>query len=143
MFYNKKLFEQAGLSGPPQTLDDSWPMRRRSAPSREVRLLPARQQGRIQRLVHVHGHHERQGRLVQQGRHQHLNEPGAVKGFQFLVDLYQKGYAPKDAVNWGFNEIVAGFYSGTCAMLDQDPDALIAIAEKMEQERFSPWRPCP
>src|SRR5262245_66552024 len=22
MFYNKKLFEQAGLSGPPQTLDD-------------------------------------------------------------------------------------------------------------------------
>ena len=47
-------------------------------------------------------------------------------GIQFLLDIYQKGYAPKDSVNWGFNEIVAGFYSGTCAMLDQDPDALIA-----------------
>ena len=57
-----------------------------------------------------------------------FNQPGAIKGVQFLVDLYKNGYAPKDAVNWGFNEIVAGFYSGSCAMLDQDPDALIAIA---------------
>src|SRR4029450_12762011 len=65
-----------------------------------------------------------------------FNEPGAVKGFQFLVDLYQKGYAPKDSVNWGFNEIVSGFYSGTCAMLDQDPDALIAIAERMNQDDY-------
>jgi multiple sugar transport system substrate-binding protein len=40
-------------------------------------------------------------------------------------------------VNWGFNEIVAGFYSGTCAMLDQDPDALIAIAEKMDKSDFA------
>ncbi len=55
---------------------------------------------------------------------------------QFLVDLYKNGYAPKDSVNWGFNEIVAGFYSGTCAMLDQDPDALIAIAERMKPEDY-------
>ena len=53
-----------------------------------------------------------------------------------LVDLYKNGYAPKDSVNWGFNEIVAGFYSGTCALLDQDPDALIAIAERMKPEDF-------
>ncbi len=31
---------------------------------------------------------------------------------------------------------MAGFYSGTCAMLDQDPDALIAIAERMKPEEF-------
>ena len=43
----------------------------------------------------------------------------------------------RDSVNWGFNEIVAGFYSGTCAMLDQDPDALIAIAERMPAEDFA------
>jgi multiple sugar transport system substrate-binding protein len=66
-----------------------------------------------------------------------FNEPGAEKGMQFLVDLYQKGYAPKDSVNWGFNEIVAGFYSGTCAMLDQDPDALIAVAERMDRNDFA------
>jgi multiple sugar transport system substrate-binding protein len=42
------------------------------------------------------------------------------------------GLAPKDSVNWGFNEVVAGFYSGVCAMLDKDPDALIAIASAHE-----------
>ena len=63
-------------------------------------------------------------------------DEGWVKGLTFLVDLYKNGYAPKDSVNWGFNEIVAGFYSGTCAMLDQDPDALIAIAEKMKPEDY-------
>jgi multiple sugar transport system substrate-binding protein len=31
---------------------------------------------------------------------------------------------------------VAGFYSGTCAMLDQDPDALIAIDERMSEEDY-------
>ena len=66
-----------------------------------------------------------------------INEPGSIAGLQFLMDIYQKGYAPKDSVNWGFNEIVAGFYSGTCAFLDQDPDALIAIAERMAPEDFA------
>ena len=66
-----------------------------------------------------------------------LDSPEAVAGLQFMVDMYQKGYVPKDSVNWGFNEIVAGFYSGTCAMLDQDPDALIAIKERMPEEDFA------
>jgi multiple sugar transport system substrate-binding protein len=65
-----------------------------------------------------------------------MNSPGWKKGIAWIVDLYKKGQAPKDSVNWGFNEIVAGFYSGTCAMLDQDPDALIAIAERMKPEEF-------
>jgi multiple sugar transport system substrate-binding protein len=66
-----------------------------------------------------------------------LTQPGAIKGAQFLVDMYQKGYAPKDSVNWGFNEIVSSFYSGKCAMLDQDPDALIAIKNSMNPDDFS------
>ena len=66
-----------------------------------------------------------------------FDEPGSIKGLEMLVELYQKGWAPKDSVNWGFNEIVAGFYSGTCAMLDQDPDALIGIAENMKPEDFA------
>jgi multiple sugar transport system substrate-binding protein len=66
-----------------------------------------------------------------------INSPEAIAGLQFLVDMYQNGYVPRDSVNWGFNEIVAGFYSGTCSMLDQDPDALIAIAERMDAEDFA------
>jgi multiple sugar transport system substrate-binding protein len=66
-----------------------------------------------------------------------FTDPGWTGGIKFLVDLYQDGLAPKDSVNWGFNEIVAGFYSSTCAMLDQDPDALIAIAERMSADDFA------
>jgi multiple sugar transport system substrate-binding protein len=51
--------------------------------------------------------------------------------------MYKNGSAPPDSVNWGFNEIVAGFDSGTCAMLDQDPDALIGIAGKMDPNAFA------
>jgi multiple sugar transport system substrate-binding protein len=64
------------------------------------------------------------------------NSEGWKKGTEWFVNLYKDGLAPKDSVNWGFNEIVAGFYSGTCAFLDQDPDALIAIAERMEPEQY-------
>ena len=54
-----------------------------------------------------------------------------------LADMYKDGLAPKDAVSWGFNETVTGFYTGTCAMLNQDPDALIGIAEKMSADDFA------
>ena len=65
-----------------------------------------------------------------------LNSEGWVKGLDLARRPLQERLAPKDSVNWGFNEIVAGFYSGTCAMLDQDPDALIAIAERMKPEDY-------
>ena len=58
------------------------------------------------------------------------------KGMQMVVDFYQKGYAPKESISWGYNEIVTGFYGGTCAMLQQDADALIGIAEKMNAKDF-------
>ena len=99
----------------------------------KYRLLPARRHraatnGYIMMMANMMGHDN----YFDEDGNSTLNSPDAIKGLQFLVDLYQNGYAPKDSVNWGFNEIVAGFYSGTCAMLDQDPDALIAIAERMD-----------
>jgi multiple sugar transport system substrate-binding protein len=62
--------------------------------------------------------------------------PGWIKGTAWMVALYKEGLAPRDSVNWGFNEIVAGFYSGTCAMVDQDSDALIAIAQRMQPDQY-------
>src|SRR6185437_14663486 len=50
---------------------------------------------------------------------------------------YKDKLAPADSVSWGFNEVVAGFYSGTCAMLDQDPDALIGIRDRMDAADFA------
>lgn len=138
MFYNKKLLAEAGVAEPPKTMDEFM------AASEAVSKLegkygyclrggPGGTNGWIMMAAVMNGSNEF---FTEDGKSR-INEPGSVAGLQFLMDLYQKGYAPKDSVNWGFNEIVAGFYSGTCAFLDQDPDALIAIAERMPAEDFA------
>ncbi|NIA69807.1 sugar ABC transporter substrate-binding protein [Pelagibius litoralis] len=138
MFYNKKLFAEAGVSAPPKTMDEFMEV------SRKVSALdgkygyclrggPGGLNGWIMMAAAMNGTNQF---FTEDGKSR-INEPGSVAGIQFLLDIYQKGYAPKDSVNWGFNEIVAGFYSGTCAMLDQDPDALIAIAERMDAADFA------
>ena len=138
MFYNKKLLAEAGVAEPPKTMDEFM------AASEAVSKLdgkygyclrggPGGTNGWIMMVAVMNGSNEF---FTADGKSR-INEPGSVAGLQFLMDLYQKGYAPKDSVNWGFNEIVAGFYSGTCAFLDQDPDALIAIAERMPAEDFA------
>jgi multiple sugar transport system substrate-binding protein len=138
MFYNKKLLAEAGVAAPPKTMDEFM------AASEAVSKLegkygyclrggPGGANGWVMMAAVMNGSNEF---FTAEGKSR-INEPGSVAGIQFLMDIYQKGYAPKDAVNWGFNEIVAGFYSGTCAFLDQDPDALIAIAERMPAEDFA------
>jgi multiple sugar transport system substrate-binding protein len=138
MFYNKKLLAEAGVENPPSTMAEFMEA------SKMVSALPGKSgyclrggpggtNGWIMMAAVMNGTNE----FFTEDGQSRLNEPGSVEGIQFLLDMYQNGYAPKDSVNWGFNEIVAGFYSGTCAFLDQDPDALIAIAERMPAEDFA------
>ena len=138
MFWNKKLFAEAGLDSPPRTMDDFM------AASEAISALdgktgyclrggPGGANGYVMMMANMMGHDD----YFDEEGNSSINSPEAIQGLQFLVDMYQKGYVPKDSVNWGFNEIVAGFYSGTCAMLDQDPDALIAIAERMDADDFA------
>jgi len=46
-----------------------------------------------------------------------LDTPEAVKALQLWRDLIDKGYAPKDTVNFGFPEIYQLFSSGKAAMM--------------------------
>ncbi|WP_420414089.1 ABC transporter substrate-binding protein [Roseibium sp.] len=138
MFYNKKLLAEAGIDTPPATMADF--MTASEAVSKLdgkfgycLRGGPGGTNGWIMMAAAMNGTNEF---FTKEGVSR-INEPGSVEGIQFLIDLYQKGYAPKDSVSWGFNEIVAGFYSGTCAFLDQDPDALIAVAERMDAADFA------
>ncbi|MEP3276992.1 MAG: sugar ABC transporter substrate-binding protein [Stappiaceae bacterium] len=138
MFYNKKLLAEAGIENPPGTMEE---FKAAAAAVSELdgksgyclRGGPGGTNGWIMFAAVMNGTNEF---FTEDGKSR-INEPGSVEGIQFMIDMYQKGYAPKDSVNWGFNEIVAGFYSGTCAFLDQDPDALIAIAERMPAEDFA------
>ncbi|WP_422050813.1 ABC transporter substrate-binding protein [Shimia sp.] len=138
MFYNKKLLAEAGVEAPPATMAEFMDA---SAKVSELdgksgyclRGGPGGTNGWIMLAATMNGSNDF---FTSEGKSR-INEPGSVEGIQFMIDMYQKGYAPKDSVNWGFNEIVAGFYSGTCAFLDQDPDALIAISERMSDDDFA------
>lgn len=138
MFYNRNLLAEAGVENPPGTMEEF--MAAAAAVSELdgksgycLRGGPGGTNGWIMMAAAMNGTNE----FFTEDGQSRINEPGSVEGIQFLLDLYQNGYAPRDSVNWGFNEIVAGFYSGTCAFLDQDPDALIAIAERMDAEDFA------
>jgi multiple sugar transport system substrate-binding protein len=137
VFYNKKLFEQAGVKEPPKTLAEFEEV------SKKVSAIPGKYgyclrggPGGLNGWVMFGATMAGDNTFFKQDGTSTFADEGWVKGLAYLTDLYKKGYAPKDSVNWGFNEIVAGFYSSTCAMLDQDPDALIAIAERMKPEEY-------
>ena len=137
LFYNKKLFKEAGLAGPPKTLDEF------NEAAKKISALPGKYgyclrggAGGLNGWMMFGATANGDPAFFRDDGTSTMADPGWVKGVTFLADIYKNGYAPKDAVNWGFNEIVAGFYSGTCAMLDQDPDALIAIAERMNKDDY-------
>ena len=138
MFYNKRLLAEAGVDTAPYTMEEFMAA---SAAVSELdgksgyclRGGPGGTNGWIMMAAVMNGTNE----FFTEDGISRINEPGSVEGIQFLMDMYQNGFAPRDSVNWGFNEIVAGFYSGTCAFLDQDPDALIAISERMPAEDFA------
>jgi multiple sugar transport system substrate-binding protein len=138
LFWDKKLFQQAGIDGPPRTMDDFM------ADSAKISKLDGKygyclrgSKGGFGGWQMFMAAYNGTGAWFTPDGKSTFDQPGSIKGLQFMVDLYQKGYAPKDSVNWGFNEVVAGFYSGTCAMLDQDPDALIAVASRMDNKDFA------
>ena len=137
MFYNKKLLAEAGVKEPPKTLEEF------ADASKKVAALPGKSgyclrggPGGLNGWVMFGASMAGSNEFFTKDGTSTFDSPGWVKGLTYVIDLYKNGYAPKDSVNWGFNEIVAGFYSGTCAFLDQDPDALIAIAQRMNPEDF-------
>jgi multiple sugar transport system substrate-binding protein len=137
MFYNKKLLSEAGVAEPPKTLDEF------KTAAEKVSKLPGKSgyclrggPGGLNGWVMFGATMAGDNTFFKQDGTSTFADEGWVKGISYLIDLYKSGLAPKDSVNWGFNEIVGGFYSGTCAFLDQDPDALISIAERMKPEDY-------
>lgn len=137
MFYNKDMLKAAGIAEPPTTLAEF------TEASAKISEMDGKYgyclrggAGGLNGWLMYGADMAGSNAFFEEDGTSTANQEGWVEGFQWLIDLYQNGYAPKDSVNWGFNEIVAGFYSGTCAFLDQDPDALIAIAEHMDEDQY-------
>ena len=65
-----------------------------------------------------------------------FSTPAARKAVAAYVDLYKKA-VPSDGINWGFNEQVNGFISGTTPFLVQDPDTVSMIAEALDPSQWT------
>ena len=137
LIYNKKLFKQAGVDAPPRTLDEFLQVSRKvSALSGKYGYCMRGGPGGLNGWMIFGATVAGSGAYFHADGTSTQTDPEWIKGLTWFIDLYKNGLAPKDSVNWGFNEVVAGFYAGTCAMLDQDPDSLIAIAQRMKPEEF-------
>ncbi len=134
LIYNKKLFARAGIEKPPLTMDEFYQT------AAKISELPG---------VSGYCHHGGRGGAVfyywimttmngsnaffdVEGNSTFYNQ-GAIDGLTLIRDIYKNGYAPQDSLNWGFNETVSGFYSETCAMLHQTPDALNGLRQRMDE----------
>ncbi|HET9391703.1 MAG TPA: sugar ABC transporter substrate-binding protein [Steroidobacteraceae bacterium] len=137
LFYNKVLFQQAGIATPPTTLEELRADAKRisALPGKAGYCLRGGPGGLNAWMIFGAGMAGNNVFFASDGTST-LTSPSWVRGTTWLVDLYRDGLAPRDSVNWGFNEVVAGFYSGSCAMMDQDPDALIAVASRMKPGEF-------
>lgn len=137
LFYNKTLFRQAGIAAPPRTMDEF------REDAKKISSLPGKSgyclrggPGGLNAWIMFQAAMAGNNTFFKLDGSSTLIGADWIKGTAWMVDLYKEGLAPRDSVNWGFNEVVAGFYSGTCAMVDQDSDALIAVAERMKPDQY-------
>jgi multiple sugar transport system substrate-binding protein len=115
LFYNKKLFAQAGLT-PPAT----WAELKADAAKLTVApkrygigfAAPATEEGSFQfeSLFFSGG-----------GDLKTLNSPKAVAALQLLTDLVTSGHAPKDVVSWTQANVEEQFANGSLAMMINGP----------------------
>src|SRR6202167_5384998 len=142
LYYNKRLFAAAGVAAPPKTLDEFL------AAAKKVSALPGKYgyclrggPGGVNGWMMFGALNSGDNAFFRPDGTSTFADPGWVRGFNILADLYKSGLSPKDSVNWGYNDVITGFYSGVCAIVDNDPDALIAIAQRMKPEDYgiAPW----
>ncbi len=63
------------------------------------------------------------------------NEAGREALAKF-VDLFRNA-CPSDAINWGFNEQINGFVSGTTPFLIQDPDVFSSFEGQLDPSQYT------
>jgi multiple sugar transport system substrate-binding protein len=142
LYYNKKMFAAAGVSAPPKTLDEFVAVARKvSGLAGKYGYCLRGGAGGVNGWLMFGALGSGSDAFFHADGTSTFTDAGWVKGFNVLAEIYKAGLAPKDSINWGYNDVVAGFYSGTCAMIDNDPDALIAIGERMKPDDYgvAPW----
>ena len=98
MFYNKKLFEEAGVAGPPKTLDEF------RAAAEKVSALPGKYgyclrggPGGLNGWVMFGATNDGSNAFFNDDGTSTFTDPGWVRGITFLTDLYKDGWRRRTA----------------------------------------------
>ncbi|KIL42166.1 hypothetical protein SD70_03130 [Gordoniibacillus kamchatkensis] len=75
--------------------------------------------------VHTDSWFEKDGKSI-------LYRPEAAAAFKKFYSVYLDGYAPKESINWGFNEMVQGFMNGQAGILNQTPEVIVTADKNMK-----------
>ncbi|MDR2631000.1 MAG: sugar ABC transporter substrate-binding protein [Spirochaetaceae bacterium] len=65
-----------------------------------------------------------------------VNSPECLDAFKKWTDLYLSGYAPRDAINWGFTEMVDNFTGGLTATLLNDSEVAATCQTNMQSGQW-------
>ncbi len=65
-----------------------------------------------------------------------FDDPRFLEGLRGFVALFAKA-APRDAVNWGFNEQVSAFVSGIAPFLVQDSDTVPLLDAQLGRDKYT------
>jgi multiple sugar transport system substrate-binding protein len=64
-----------------------------------------------------------------------FKDPRYVEGLKLYLRFYHET-APMDSINWGVNEMVNGFISGTVPYLFQDPDNTVVFNKMLGEDKY-------
>ncbi len=65
-----------------------------------------------------------------------FDSPECIEGYKTWNGLYLDGNAPKDAINWGFIEMVDNFTGGLTGTLINDSEVAATCIENMEDDQW-------
>lgn len=66
----------------------------------------------------------------------YFDDPRAIEGLRMYVRLFENA-VPSDGINWGFNEQVNSFVSGTTPFLIQDPDTVALVDDMLGRDYYT------
>lgn len=65
-----------------------------------------------------------------------MNSDECLTAFEKWCDIYLKGYAPEDSINWGFTEMVDNFVGGLAGTLINDSEVAATLIKLMDDSQW-------
>ncbi|MEV0387481.1 sugar ABC transporter substrate-binding protein [Nonomuraea sp. NPDC050643] len=115
IFYNKDLFEAAGITEPPRTWDELRAYAKKLTGQGRYGFAMSNintYEGSWQFLPFMWGNG---------GSEQNIAAPETAQALQFVLDLQNDGSISKSSVNWSQDDVISQFIAGKAAMVVNGP----------------------